>query len=1070
MNANYPANFNRTFKLAAITLAIVGLASWAPGVIEASPRSDSAQQQDLDPDLVTKLEFRGIGPYRGGRSTAVAGIPGRPYEFFMGTTGGGVWKTEDGGVSWKNLSDKALGAASIGAVAVAASDPNVVYVGTGSACPRGNVSPGDGMYRSTDGGKSWTHIGLEEAGQIARIRVHPRDPDRVWVAALGHIFGPNAQRGVFHSKDGGKSWDRVLHVSDKAGAVDLANSPNNPRVLFAALWQTERKPWTLTSGGEDSGLYRSGDGGQTWQRIEDGLPSGKLGRIGVTVSPADPERVWALVEADDGGLFRSDDGGSTFKRINTDRNFRQRAWYYTHVFADPSDRNTVYILNVGMWRSVDGGKTFSYVRGPHGDHHDLWISPDNPDIMVNANDGGATVTYTGGRTWSSQGNQPTAEMYRVSVDQQVPYRVYGCQQDNSCVSLPSRSLGSSIARHDWWEIGGCESGHVAIDPRAPNITYSGCYGGQISRFDHDTGQNRQILTYPQLAIGQAAEDLRYRFQWNAPIRISPHDPSVLYHTSQHVHRTQNEGQNWEVISPDLSRNDKEKQGYAGGPLTLDNTGVEVYGTVFAFEESPHTAGLLWAGTDDGLIHISRDNGSTWTDITPSKMPEWGQVNMIELSAHEPGRAFVAVTRYKFDDFQPYLFRTNDYGSSWERISDGSRGIAPNHFTRVVREDPERRGLLFAGTEFGLYISFDDGSTWSGFQQNLPISPSTDLAITQGDLVVATQGRSFWILDDLSVLRQLDDKIRNATAHLFAPRRALRYGGGWSFSQQTSAGKNPPYGAPINYWLSEDSEQEIVLEILDSDGEILRSLSSQHEEPQAPDPYQDFRPEAPPSTMLGASKGLNRYVWNLRLRDAELVEDAVLWGSGKGPRVPPGEYRVRLTIGEWSQSQDVEVAMNPEVQATEEDLVAQYELSKQIWMMLSDTHRALARLRDARQQVADLSQRMEDAGLGEGVGEIVKRIDSSFSSFESRIYQGKSQAPQDILNYPPQLDGQLLDLLEVVQSADARPTAGAIERFADLEKEIRDFIDEVETTLENELGAFNEMVRGRDVPAVIVPSS
>jgi len=748
LDSKHAVGIAKILILAGLCVAIL----LTPPAVEGAKTQDTGAASGLfDKELFEPLEFRNIGPFRGGRSTAVTGVLGDPLTFYMGTTGGGVWKTADGGGSWKNISDGHFAVASVGALAVAPSDPNVIYAGTGSACPRGNISPGDGVYRSTDAGKTWSHMGLADTGQIGRIHVHPNNPDLVYVAALGHIFGPNDERGVFRSRDGGASWETVLHVSDTAGAVDLTLNPQNPRLLFAAIWEAERKPWTLISGGEQSGLFRSTDSGDTWEEVTEGLPEGIKGRIGVAISPADPNRVWALIEAEKGGLFRSEDGGDSFQLINPDRNFRQRAWYYTHVFADPQDMNTVYVLNTGLWRSIDGGKSFDFIRSPHGDHHDLWIHPENTQVLINANDGGANISYNGGRSWSSQRNQPTSEMYRATVDQRFPYHVYGCQQDNSCVAVPSRTSSTSIDWGDWYVIGGCESGHVAVDPRDPNVTYSGCYGGQIGRYDHATDQEREITDYPQLAIGQAPKDLRYRFQWNAPIRLSPHDPKILYHTSQFIHRSTNEGQSWELISPDLTRNDIEKQGFAGEPITMDNTGVEVYNTIFAFEESASTPGLLWAGSDDGLVHLSRDQGETWSDITPSQMPEWGQVNAIELSSHDPGRAFIAVTKYKFDDFRPFVFRTNDYGESWQLLTSGANGIPDDHFVRVVREDPDRRGLLYAGTEFGLFVSFDDGANWQPLQQNLPVTPVTDIAVTQQDLVVATQGRSFWILDDLTTL-------------------------------------------------------------------------------------------------------------------------------------------------------------------------------------------------------------------------------------------------------------------------------------------------------------------------------
>lgn len=1041
------------------TVFAAGPAAWA---IRAEPLPT------YDEKLFEAMEFRLIGPYRGGRVTAVTGVVGDLQTYYMGSTGGGVWKTTDAGVSWKSLSDEDFAAGSIGAIAVAESDPNVIYVGTGSACPRGNVSPGVGVYRSTDAGKSWTHVGLDDAGQISRIRVHPQDFDLVYVAALGHVFGPNEERGVFRSRDGGETWEKVLFVSDRAGAADLAMDPTNPRILFAGIWQAERKPWTMTSGGEDGGLYRSTDGGDTWEELSEGLPEGMTGRIGVTVSAANPDRVWALIEAEDGGLFRSDDGGKEFRLVNSDRNFRQRAWYYTHVFADPQDSDTVYILNVGMWRSLDGGKTFSYIRAPHGDHHDLWIQPENSQVLINGNDGGANVSFNGGQTWSSQATQPTAEMYRVTVDEQFPYRVYGCQQDNSCVSLPSRTSSSGIARHDWWVIGGCESGHVAVDPRDPEITYSGCYGGQISRYDHSTDQEREIMAYPQLAVGQAARDLEYRFQWNAPIRLSPHDPSVLYHTSQYVHRSTDEGQSWQVISLDLTRNDPDKQDYAGGELTWDNTGVEVYNTIFAFEESPQTPGLLWAGTDDGRVHLSRDGGENWQEITPAGMPDWGQVNMIELSAHDPGRAFLAVTRYRMDDFRPYIFRTDDYGTSWTQLAGGNSGIPEDHFVRVVREDPDRRGLLYAGTEFGLYVSFDDGVSWQLLQLELPVSPITDLAVANQDLVVATQGRSFWILDDLTPLHQLSEQIVEAEAHLFEPRDSYRFGGGFAFGRGGPAGKNPPAGVMIHYSLAAEPEEEVTLEILDSAGTVLRALSSTREEPEAPSPWRQFFPEAARPRKLEAKEGLNRYVWDLRLHDAELVDDAVLWGFAQGPKVAPGTYQARLSIGDWTQTRSFRVLADPRLETSQEDFEAQYALARSIWESVTESHEALRRIRDLRRQVEDLQQRLAAVGLDEGLDEATGPVLQRLNEIESNIYQTRNEAVQDILNYPPKLDNQLLGLLSVVESADARPTEGAQERYRELAAELEGYLGEIESVVSGELAEFDRLVRQRHSGAVIVP--
>lgn len=1053
---------NRRRGSARIILCLL-LAATGPAALPAA--------SGFDQEILKGLTYRNIGPYRGGRVTAVTGVASDRNTYYMGSTGGGVWKTTDAGVTWKNVSDGHFGSASVGAVAVAPSDDNVVYAGTGSACIRGNTSPGDGVYRSTDAGKTWTHAGLREAGQIGRIRVHPTDPDLVYVAALGHAFGPNEERGVFRSMNGGETWKKVLFIDERTGVVDLAMNPGNPRILFAAAWTAERKPWTLISGGETSGLHRSRDGGETWEEVTKGIPEGVKGKIGVTVSPANPQRVWALVEAEEGGLFRSEDGGDSFKRINSDRNFRQRAWYYTHVYADTQDENTVYVLNTGLWRSVDGGKEFEFIRAPHGDHHDLWINPDDGEVLINGNDGGANVSFNGGKSWSVQSNQPTAEMYRVTVDRQFPYRVYGCQQDNSCVSLPSRTASSGIARQHWWVIGGCESGHVAVDPRDPEITYAGCYGGTISRQDHATGQEREIMAYPQLAVGQAAKDLRYRFQWNAPIRISPHDPRRLYHTSQVVHLSRDEGQSWEVISPDLSRNDETKQGYAGEPITRDNTGVEVHGTIFAFEESPHQAGLLWAGTDDGRVHVSRDGGGEWKEITPRRMPDWGQVNSLELSAHGAGRAFLAATRYRLDDFRPYIFRTDDFGESWDLLTDGENGIPGNHFVRVVREDPARKGLLYAGTEFGIYVSFDDGESWQSFQQELPVTPITDLAITENDLVVATQGRSFWILDDLTPLHSLTEAIAGADLHLFTPRDTHRFGGGLSFGRGGPAGKNPPGGVIIRYLLGEESAEgeELTLEILDGQDRVVRRLSSVTPEPQAPNPWRRFLGDVGGDGKLPAEKGMNTYVWNFRHHDAEMVQDAVVWGIGRGPMVPPGSYRVRLTLNGETRTAGFRILADPRLGVSGEDLDAQYRLARNVWESLSESHRAWKRIRSIREQVNDLVENLEAAGRGEGLEEAAGPLLEKLAAIEEAIHQMKAESSQDVLNYTPRLDNQLVALRSVIESADARPTDGAVAREAELREELDRLLARLRALEEDDLEGFNRLVEERSGGRVILPS-
>jgi photosystem II stability/assembly factor-like uncharacterized protein len=1023
---------------------------------------ENAANVKVDPSLFSGMKFRDVGFSRGGRSTAVTGVPGEPLVYYFGGTGGGVFKTTDAGNHWTNVTDGFLGVGSIGAVAVAPSDPNVVYVGTGSACPRGNISVGDGLYKSTDAGKTWKHMGLRQAGQIGKIRVHPRDPDLVFVAALGHIFGSNAERGVFRSRDGGKSWEKVLFLSEETGVVDLSMDPGNPRILFAAAWRAERKPWTLISGSEDSGIYRSTDGGDSWKKLEGGLPGGLVGKASVAVSPANRNRIWVLLEAegDKGGVYRSEDGGDKWTRINGEAGLRQRPWYYIHIYADPQDENTVYALNTAFYKSIDGGETFdTRIEVPHGDNHDLWINPDDPRNMINANDGGANVSFDGGRSWSTQQNQPTAEIYRVVVDEQWPYRVYGAQQDNSTISVPMRSAaGFGNVVPDWYSVGGCESGHIAVDPRDPDIIYAGCYGGSIQRLNRKTGEIRQILSYPQLQLGAAPRDLKYRFQWNAPIRLSPHDPDILYHASQVVHLSKDHGQSWTVISPDLTTDNPEHQDYAGGPITHDSTGVEVYGTLFAFEESPRTPGLLWAGSDDGRVHLSRDRGGSWKEITPKAMPGGGTVNAIELSPHDPGRAFMAVYRYRQDDFRPYIFRTNDYGASWELLTDGKNGIPETHFTRAVREDPVKKGLLYAGTEFGMYVSFDDGAHWQRFQLNLPVTPVTDIRVHRNDLVLSTQGRAFWILDDVSALRQLGDDVRRADSWLFAPRTAYRGGGS--------------EGASFYYYFSKLPDGEVTLEVLDAAGKVLRTFKGKPgDEPEA-------RPSGGFAALFGGGadpklpvvQGINRFTWNLREKGPEIPKGVVHWGGAPGMQVVPGQLQARLSAGDWSQTQPLSVELAPTVTATPAELEEQYRFGKEIAAEIAALFGTLEGLREVKSQSQGVLDRVKKASLSsDEVERLGKSMTEKLSALEEEITQVKSKSNQDPINFPPQIDNQLTTLYSYVVLANFQPTAGARERLADLKPKLRDLRSRFDEIVATDVAAFNRVVAVLSLPPVAVPA-
>jgi photosystem II stability/assembly factor-like uncharacterized protein len=1031
---------NRFVWISALA-AFLALAS----VPAPAPAQAGGPNAVVPPSLFDGLRFRPLPFARGGRSTAVAGVAGDKLTYYFGSTGGGVWKTTDAGLTWTIVSDGFFQAGSIGAVTVAPSDPNVVYVGTGSACPRGNISPGVGLYRSVDAGATWSFIGLPESGQVGRIAVHPQNPDLVYVAALGHVFGPNDERGVFRSKDGGRTWEKVLYASPKTGAVEVALDPTNPRILYAALWTVRRSPWTIDSGSEESGLFKSVDGGDTWAKLAGGLPAGVVGKISVAPSPARSGRVWALVEAPEnrGGLYLSNDGGASWAKTNGERRFLQRAWYYIHAYADPKNPETVYVLNTGFYKSQDGGRTFQAIAVPHGDNHDLWINPDDPQTMINANDGGANVSFTGGRSWTGQMNQPTAEIYRVTADTRFPYWVYGAQQDNSTAAVPSRGEGFT-------EVGGGESGHIAVDPRNPDLVYAGSYGGAITRLDLKTRLVRSVMVYPELATGLRAADLTYRFQWNAPIRLSPHDPEALYHCSQFVHRSRDGGLSWEVVSPDLTRNDKSRQDYSGRPITHDSTGVEVFGTIFAFEESPLQAGLLWAGSDDGLVHLSRDNAKTWTNVTPPGLQADSTVNMIDPSAHDPGRAFLAVHRYRLDDFRPMVYRTNDYGKTWDLLTSGTNGIPARQFVRVVREDPGRRGLLYAGTEFGLYASFDDGSHWQPFQLNLPVTPVMDLMVHRADLIVATQGRSFWVLDDLSPLHELGGAAASKP-FLFAPRPAIRA---------------PEFGAEVNFFLPDSPREAVTLEIADAGGVVVRSFRAVPAGEAAGAPSE-------PSPRGGDQRlrprpGLNRVVWNFAHDPLFTIPPGtVLWGGGGGdPKAVPGSYQVRLKIGDWSQAQPLEVKPDPRNPAKIEDFRAQNELARAVGEKIRTIYDRLLEMRDVRRQAQDVAQRLERGGFGQEAAVAFKTMDGALTKIEGELTQLKGEGGQDALNFPGRHDNQWVKLYGEIASGDGPPTAGARRRYADLLPEYERLMAESQAVLERELDAFNKLVRDKGAPAVI----
>jgi photosystem II stability/assembly factor-like uncharacterized protein len=1065
----------RTFRSARLlTLLALGVLSALGSTAFINHASSSAQEtKPVNP--LTGLRYRNIGPFRGGRSVAVAGVTSQPNVYYFGSVGGGVYKTTDGGDNWTPVSDgQPFGTGTVGALAVSESDPNVVYVGMGEACIRGNFSHGDGVYKSTDAGKTWARVGLSDSRIIGKIKIHPKNPDIVYVAALGHAAGANEERGVFRTKDGGKTWQRVLFKSNKAGAVDLSMDPSNPNVLFAAIWEAKRTPYSMESGGPDSGLWKSTDGGDNWTDISrnQGLPRGTLGKIGVAVSPANPERVYACVEAEDGGVFSSSDAGRTWTKVSTDRNLRQRAWYYTHIYADPKNVDGVYVLNVGFFKSIDGGRTYTTLNPPHGDNHDLWIAPDDPNRMINANDGGANVTFDGGRKWTEQ-DQATAQFYRVSTDNDFPYHVYGAQQDNSTVRIASRTTGLGITEKDWDVTAGSESGWVQPHPKDSLIVFGGNYGGLLQRLDHRTGQARDVNVWPDNPMGWGAEGMRYRFQWNFPILFSPHDPNVLYTGGNQVFKTTNEGQTWTAISGDLTRNDKSKQGPSGGPITKDNTSVEYYCTIFTLAESPVTKGVMWTGSDDGLVHVTRDSHAakpTWENVTKNipGLPEWVQINSIEASPHDAATAYFAATLYKADDFRPYLYKTNDYGKTWKKITTG---IPDNAFTRVIREDPNRRGLLYAGTETGMYISFNDGESWQSFQLNLPVVPITDLAVHKRDkdLVIATQGRSFWILDDLTVLHQWKDTVAAADVHLFKPEESYRMpGGSFRGGGAASIGENPPAGATIWFYLKDKPKGDITLEILDATGKPVKKFSSRAPEPSAAPAAGGGRRGGGGPARVPAEKGLNRFAWDLRYPDATTFPGMILWaGNTSGPRAVPGNYQVKLTVDGKTLTETFEVRKDPRVPTTQEEFQKQFDLLVKIRDKFSETSEAITTIRDIKRQTDEYAKRVAGQAEMKPLVDAAKALNDKLTAVEVELYQVKNQSGQDPLNYPIKLNNKLAALGGSVAGSDTQPTDQQVGVYEDLVAKINVQLDKLKQVLASDVPAFNKLVQEKQVPAVFV---
>ena len=1017
-------------------------------------RGSSAEPtKTYDQKIYDALEWRSIGPFRGGRASGATGVKGKPNVAYQAATGGGVWKTVDGGQTWKNISDGFFGG-SMGEVAVSESDPNIIYAGTGEKTLRGNVSPGyGGMFKSYDGGKTWENIGLSNSYHIGNIVVDPKNPDVVFVAVIGNLFTDSSERGVYKTTDGGVSWKKVLYANARAGAADITFEPGNSRVLYATTWNIRRTPYSLESGGEGSALWKSTDQGETWKNISanKGLPEGTWGISGVSVSAVNPDRVYALIENEKGGLYRSDDAGESWQLVSADRNLRQRAWYYTRVFADTQMEDRVYVMNVQFWRSDDGGKNFKNYDTPHGDHHDLWIDPDDNNHLVVADDGGAQVSYDAGVNWSTYLNQPTAQYYRVTTDNDFPYRILVAQQDNSTQRVRHRSMSRGITERDWEPSAGGESAHLAVDPDNNDIVYGGSYGGLLQRVDHSTGQRRTINVWPDNPMGHGAEGMKYRFQWNFPIFFSPHNSDKLYTTSHHVHVSYDEGQSWELISPDLTRSEAEKLGPSGGPITKDNTAVEYYATVFAAAESPYEKDLIWAASDDGLVHVTRDAGKNWENVTPPDAPKYLMYNSVEPDPFTEGGLYIAGTLYKAGDFKPYLYRTKDYGKTWTKITNG---IPATHFTRVLRADPKRQGLLYAGTEAGMYVSFDDGTSWSPLQLNLPQVPITDATIKNNNLIVATQGRSVWLIDDLTPLHQLSDEINSANTHLFKPIDSYRISAGGGFgSIPANWGKNHHNGVMFYYYLKNEpgEDDEVTLEIMESDGDLIKKYSSKEKEKDK---------------KLEVKQGSNKFLWNMRYPNADGFDNLIMWAANlTGPKAVPGDYKARLTANGESKEIDFTILKDPRVSSSQADLQAQFDYLQEIRSTLSEAHNSIKDIRAVREQMISLKEKLGDDEEYEDIVNKSEEIDGKMTKVEEELYQVKNQSRQDPLNFPIRLNNKLAHLSRVVGTGDYKPTDQAVDVKNELSEQINTQITEWQRILTEDIEQLNQMVKEKSVDAI-----
>lgn len=1002
-----------------------------------------ATSTSYDEFYFNTIEWRQVGPFRGGRAGTVAGVLNNPNLYYMGTAGGGVWKTKDGGNSWDCISDGYFGG-SIGAVAVAESDPNVIYVGEGEQTLRGNVSSGKGLWRSTDAGETWKFIGLKDSEHIGRIRVHPTNPDWVYVAAIGNLWKPNEMRGVYRSKDGGQNWEKILFESNKAGAVDIVLDPNNPRIIYASTWEMKRNGYRMDSGGPGSHLWKSTDGGDSWTKLTNnpGLPDGTLGIIGVTVSPLNSDRIWTIIEAEDGGVFRSDDAGKTWKKTSANRSLRQRAWYYSRIYADTENEDRVYVMNVGFWRSNDGGNTFERIRTPHGDHHDLWIDPNNNERMAVADDGGAQVSFDAGENWTTYHNQPTSQFYRVTTDNHFPFRIYGAQQDNSTIRILHRSQGSSISEQHWEPSAGGESAHLAPDPLNNDIVYGGTFKGYMMRKDHVTGQTRSVNVYPDNPAGSGAEVMKYRFNWNFPVMFSPNDHKKLYAGSNYLHMTTNEGQSWEVISPDLTRNDPETIKSSGGPITQDNTGAEFYANIFAMNESTLEPGVIWTGSDDGLIHVTKDGGKNWENVTPKGSPKLNMMNCIDIHPFEKGGAYVAATSYKFGDYTPYIYKTTDYGKTWKKITNG---IPANYYTRAVRADPVRKGLLYAGTEWGMFISFDDGENWQSFQLNLPITAIRDLHIKNESLIAATHGRSFWMIDDLGPIRQLNKEIVNKSHHLFEPKPAYRMAQSrsWGSPNYKLVGKNHPNGVLFNFFIKNyTDDKNVSLEIFDQQGNSIRKFDNKAIEKK---------------NKLKVQKEKNQFVWDMRYLGFKEFEGMVLYSSpNRGPKAIPGDYSAILTVDSVASKTNFKIAKDPRLKNTDEDYKKQLDYLITVRDKVSEAHQAMIDIKSIRDDINYFKKKLDGKEKYAEILKLTAQLNKDMSIIENNIHMTKNQSRQDPLNYGIRINNRLAFLMADQQRGDFPPTDQAIEVREKVTAELDEELEKLDNLLADRLSEINKL--------------